>query len=177
MSYATYDLIMEHEMDLKHALSGYQAIRDRIIALESSIDDETLADTLEGMTDLHEVVAAIVRSALIDEALAEGLKSHINRLQERLQRLNQRGAARRQIAREAMVEVDLKRITAPDFTITVRPGSPALVVTDERTIPSTYWTSREPRLDRISLLNDLKRGMVVEGATLSNPAPMLSVRV
>jgi hypothetical protein len=69
-----------------------------------------------------------------------------------------------------MLEVDLKKITAPDFTISVRPSSPSLVVTNEGTIPQAYWQPRDPRLDRLGLLNDLKRGVVVEGAALSNPA-------
>ena len=164
-------------MDLTHSLTTYRTIRDRIIALEADIDEETLADTLEGLTDLHEVMAAVVRSALVDEALAEGLKGHIETLQKRLRRLTDRASARRQIARDAMVEVDIRKIAAPDFTVSVRPGSPALVVTDEGAIPAPYWQPREPRLDRLGLLNDLKRGTPVAGAALSNPEPVLSVRV
>jgi hypothetical protein len=34
---------------LTHSLTIYQAIRERIIALEADIDEETLADTLEGL--------------------------------------------------------------------------------------------------------------------------------
>jgi hypothetical protein len=30
-----------------------------------------------------------------------------------------------------MVELDLKKITAPDFTVSIRPGLPALLVLDE----------------------------------------------
>lgn len=76
-----------------------------------------------------------------------------------------------------MLEVDLKKITAPDFTVSVRPGAPALVVTEESSIPESYWVSRESRLDRLGLLNDLKRGVPVTGASLTNPMPVLSVRV
>ena len=162
---------------LAHSLTSYQVIRERIIALESHIDEMTLADTLEGLTDLHDVVAAIVRSALLDEALAEGLRGHVTTLQERLRRLNERASARRQIARDAMIEVDIRKIVAPDFTLSVRRGSPALVVLDEGAVPATYWEPREPRLDRLGLLNDLKKGVPVEGAKLSNPEPILSVRV
>lgn len=72
---------------VSHSLTIYSAIRDRILAFEPDLDEQTLADTLEGVTDLQEVIAAIVRSALIQEAYAEGLKGHIGRLQERLQRL------------------------------------------------------------------------------------------
>ena len=162
---------------LTHSLAAYRVIRDRIIALEADIDEETLADTLEGLTDLHEVVAAVVRSALVDEALAEGLKGHIEILQQRLRRLSERANAQRTIARDAMIEVDIRKITAPDFTVSVRPGTPALVVTEEGVIPEPYWQPREPRLDRLGLLNDLKKGVAVAGAALSNPMPVLSVRV
>ena len=162
---------------LTHSLSVYQTIRDRIIALEADIDEATLADTLEGLTDIHEVLAAIVRSALLDEALAEGLKGHVQRLQERLQRLTERGAERRRIARDAMVEVDIRKIAAPDFTVSVRSGSPSLQVVDEGAIPEPYWEAREPRLNRAGLLADLKRGVEVPGTHLSNPEPVLTVRV
>jgi hypothetical protein len=162
---------------LSHSLGVYQTVRERIIALEADIDETTLADTLEGLTDIHEVLAAIVRSALLDEALAEGLKGHIQRLQERLQRLTERGAARRQIARDAMVEVDIRKIAAPDFTVSVRAGSPSLQVVDEAVIPGSYWEAREPRLNRAEVLADLKRGLDIPGTHLSNPEPVLSVRV
>ena len=117
------------------AINNYQLLRDRILALERGIDEDTLADTLEGITDLNEVVAAIVRSALFDEALVDGLKTYIATLQERAARISERAAERRRIARDAMIEVDLKSIKAPDFTLSLRTGSPALVVLDEGAIP------------------------------------------
>ena len=162
---------------LTPSMTAYRSIRDRIIALEADVDEQHACRHARGCTDLHELVAAVVRSALIDEALAEGLKGHIETLQGRLRRLTERADARRQIARDAMIEVDLKKITAPDFTVSVRPGTPALVVTEEKSIPEPYWLAREPRLDRLGLLNDLKKGVAVSGATLSNPMPVLSVRV
>ena len=159
------------------SLVTHHSIRDRILTVEPDLDEQTLADTLEGLTDLNEMIAAVARAALTYEALAEGLKSHITRLQDRLQRFLRRAEACRQIARDAMVEADLKTLRVPDFTLSVRVGNPGLVLTDERTVPSEYWRPEAPRLDRAGLLNDLKRGIVVEGATLSNPAPVLSVRI
>lgn len=162
---------------LTHSLTIYQTIRERIIALEADIDEETLADTLEGLTDLHEVIAAVARSALVDEALVAGLKGHIQNLQDRLRRLTERAASRRRIARDAMLEVDVRKITAPDFTLSVRSGSPAIAVIDEAAIPNAYWKPRDPTLDRAGLLSDLKAGVPIAGAALSNPEPVLSVRV
>jgi hypothetical protein len=75
-----------------------------------------------------------------------------------------------------MVELDPKKITAPDFTVSIRPGMPALLVFDEAAVPSIYWEPRDPRLDRQGLLSDLKGGAGINGVALSNPEPVLSVR-
>jgi hypothetical protein len=162
------------QLDL--AAITYRAIRDRIRAEDLHIDEQTLADTVEGLTDLHEIVTAIVRAALADGALATGLKGRIAEMQDRLDRLQDRAAKRRQIAKDVMVELDLKKITAPDFTVSIRPGLPHLLVLDEAAVPSIYWEPRDPRLDRQALLNDLKDGADITGVALSNPEPILSVR-
>ena len=160
-----------------HSVHIYRTIRERIVALDDSIDEGTLADTVEGLTDIHEVLAAVVRFALVDEGLAEGLKGLIQRLQERLQRLAERAVERRRIARDAMTEAEIKKVVAPDFTISLRPGPPTLVVVDEGAIPDPYWEPREPRLNRAGLIAALKTGAAIPGSHLSNPEPVLSVRV
>ena len=163
-------------MSFDFAAITYRAIRDRIRAQDPQIDEQTLADTVDGLTDLHEIVAAIVRAALADEALATGLKGRIAEMQDRLDRLQDCAAKRRQIAKDVMVELDLKKITAPDFTVSIRPGMPSLLVLDEAAVPSIYWQPSAPRLNRQGLLSELKEGAGIKGVALSNPEPVLSVR-
>lgn len=158
------------------AAISYRSLRDRLRAEDPQIDEQTLADTVEGLTDLHEIVTAIIRSALTDEALVTGLKCRIADMQGRLDRLQDRASKRRQIAKDVMVELDLKKITAPDFTVSIRPGTPALLMLDEAAVPSIYWEPREPRLNRQELLSELKEGAEIEGVALSNREPVLSVR-
>ena len=161
---------------LTFAATTYRAVRERVRALDPELDEQTLADTVEGLTDLHEILAAIVRAALADEALATGLKGRITEMQERLERLQERATKRRQVVKDTMIELDLKKLTAPDFSASIRPGMPALLVIDEQAVPSIYWEPREPRLDRQGLLTELKQGAEITGVTLSNPEPVLSVR-
>jgi hypothetical protein len=163
-------------MKLEFAAINYRSIRDRIREQDPQLDEQTLADTVEGLTDLHEIVTAIIRSALADEALATGLKCRIADMQGRLDRLQDRASKRRQIAKDVMVELDLKKITAPDFTVSIRPGLPSLLVLDEAAVPSIYWQPSDPRLKRHELLGELKAGVEIQGVSLSNPEPVLSVR-
>ena len=164
-------------MNLAFATIAYRAIRDRIRSEDPMIDEQTLADTVEGLTDMHEILAAIIRSALTDEALATGLKTRVSEMQERLERFQDRASKRRQIAKDVMLELDIKKITAPDFSVSIRPGLPALQVLDEAAVPSIYWQPSAPRLKRQELLSELKTGTEIEGVALSNPEPVLSVRV
>jgi hypothetical protein len=155
----------------------YIAIRERLRAADPTLDEQTLADTVEGLTDVHDILTAILRAALEDEAMATGLKVRIADMEDRLGRLQDRAAKRRQIVKEAMTELEIKKLQAPDFTASLRPGFPSLVVLNENDIPSIYWEPRDPKLDRATLIADLKQGRDVGGASLSNPEPVLSVRV
>lgn len=105
-----------------------------------------------------------------------GLEGRIAEMQARLDRLQDRAAKRRQIVKDVMVELDLKKINAPDFTVSIRPGTPSLLVIDEAAVPSIYWEPREPRLNRQGLVADLKQGAEITGVALSNPEPVLNVR-
>ena len=157
-------------------LSKYRVASERLLAGFPLIDEETLRDTLEGITDLHEMIAAVIRSALVDEALQAGLRGHLDNMKERLSRLEVRSSKKRELALHAMSEVGLAKLEQPDFTASIRAGSPALVIVSEQTIPETYWLPQPPKLDRQGLLGELKQGAAVPGAELSNPKPVLMVR-
>jgi hypothetical protein len=163
-------------MNLEFSAIHYRTIRDRIQAQDPQIDEQTLADTVEGLTDVHEIISAIIRAALSDEALVLGLKCRILDMQGRLDRLQDRATKRRQIAKDVMVELDLKKLNAPDFTASIREGMPSLIVLNDDAVPSIYWQPSEPRLKRQELACELKQGAEIEGVALSDPEPILSVR-
>jgi hypothetical protein len=122
------------------------------------------------------MIAAVIRSALVDEALHAGLRSRLEDMRQRLARLEERGAKKRQLALEAMTEVGLTKLQQPDFTASARVGLPCLVIIAEDAIPHPYWVPQPPKLDRQALLGELKRGTAIPGAQLSNSKPTLAVR-
>src|SRR5215471_16105366 len=130
---------------LKFETAKHQALKQRLMDNWPDCDEETLRDTLEGITDLHEMIAAVIRSALVDEALQGGLRSRIDEMKRRLVRLEERGAKKRQLALEAMSEVGLGKLEQPDFTACVRAGVASLIVVSEDLIPETYWVPQLPR--------------------------------
>ena len=157
-------------------IAKYQLLKERLIAEFPTSDAETLTDTLEGISDLKEMLAAVVRSSLFDHALAKGLKERIETMRERLEGLAFRAEKKRELALAAMEEVGLKSLQEPDFTASLRPCPPHLVVLSEEQIPQAFWIPQAPRLDRQTILTRLKRGEEVQGASLSNPALTLAVR-
>ena len=156
--------------------SQHKEFRRRLLLDDPDLDERTLADTLEGLTDLHEILAAVIREVLFDEALCSGLKQRIDQMEERQHRLDNQAAKRRQLVREVMVENDIKKLVDPEFTVSIRAGTASVVVVDEFAIPNKFWEPREPRLDKQRVWNELKGGADIPGVMLSNPEPVMSVR-
>ena len=129
---------------LRIEVSKYQLLKERLLENCSTIDEETLVDTLEGITDLNEMIAAVIRSALVDEALQAGLRSRLEEMRQRLARLEERGAKKRQLALDAMCDVGLKKLEQPDFTASARAGMPPLIIMSKTKFPATIGCRSHP---------------------------------
>src|SRR5687767_13022464 len=122
-------------MRLEGEFNRYTELRRRLLEADPEIDERTLADTLEGTTDLREAIAAVIRSALDDEALIKALEARLENMKARLTRLEARAEKKREIALAAMEEADIERILEPDLTISIRAVSPGVVITNQAVIP------------------------------------------
>ncbi len=162
---------------LRSEVSHYLILGDQLKALYQDIDDETLRDTLEGISDLPELIKAVVRSSLEDEVLIVALKQRIEDMQERLARFRTRFEKKRGLACWAMTSADIDKILADDFSLSLRRGPARLEITDEQKIPEEFFVPQPPRLDRAGLISVLKRGDVVPGTILVNGEMHIAVRV
>lgn len=163
-------------LSLPESLSEHEYLRKWLQDEFPEADDETLADTLEGLSSLPEALAAVIRAYLEDLSLAAALGQRISDMQERLGRFEARAERKRALVTQVMERAELKKLQEPDFTVSLRAVTPGVVVSDEAQIPADYWKPQAPKLDRKGLLASLNAGQVVPGATLGNGGTTISVR-
>ena len=159
-----------------HELTHHRYLRERLEATFPDADEETLRDTLEGLSNLPEMIAAVVRSELEDKALAKGLRGRIGEMEDRLGRFEERAGKKREMAREAMERADIQKITEPDFTVSLRSVQPPLVIVEEKEIPEEFWRPQPAKLDRQRLRLALASSKGVPGAVFGNAGRTLTVR-
>jgi hypothetical protein len=162
---------------LATSISRLALLRDALLERYPEIDDETLRDTLEGLTDFSDMIAVMIRSAIEDAAMAKGLKGLLEELRGRLERLERRADKKRELAQEAMEQGGYEKLTQPDFTASLRQNRPTLTIIDEAAIPEDFWLPQPPKLSRTELRDALERGVAVPGALLGNATRSLSVRI
>ena len=153
----------------------HKAWRERLLADDPDIDEQTLADTLEGLTDLSDMLRATVRAALDDEDHVARLKIRIEVLKERMHRFDARSDRRRRSVATLMDDAGIKKLVAEDFTASVVMRAPGLVIVDEAEIPQEYF-KMVPTLDKTRLKTALKDGAAIPGAALGNAWSSLTVR-
>ena len=162
---------------LNSEVAKYQFITGELQTRYADIDDETLRDTLEGISDLPDMIKEIVRSSLDDDTIIGALKLRIGDMQDRLERIKHRTEKKREIACWAMGAAQLDRLMAEDFSVSLRQGPPRLEIVDETQLPEEFFVPVVPRIDRSGLLIRLKQGECIAGTALIEGQPHISVRV
>jgi hypothetical protein len=69
----------------------------------------------------------------------------------------------------------IKKRETPAGTISLRTVPPSVIVQEEADIPTQFWKPQPPALDKKALLDFLKNGNKVPGATLSNGSVTTSI--
>ena len=115
-----------------HQLTHHRYLRERLEAAFPDADEETLMDTLEGMTSLTDSLAELLRSSQEDQSLASALRGRMSDMQERCGRFEERARKKRELVCTVMEEAELKKLMEPDFTVSLRPArAPLIAHSDE----------------------------------------------
>lgn len=163
------------ERTLAKQMAAAAALRESMAAVLGD-DAETMRDTIEGETGLHEAIASVLGLMREDEILMLGLSGMIATLEGRKHRLEERTKRCRAAIEQAMSIGELTRLDLPDASLTLKRVPPNVEITDEAKVPAEFWKAQDPKLDRSALKAALKEGRAVEGATLGNGSITIQVR-
>lgn len=161
------------------AAEEYLRIREALLHdyPELADDIETLADTLDGLTSAQDIVRSLVRGSIADKAAAYAVGGLIDDYTARKHRLEDRAERRREAALRLMQRMEVRKITAPEATISVRAVPPKLDVYDEGALPETAWDYKTVRqLNKVRVKASLEAGEAVPGARLTNGGECINVR-
>ena len=161
--------------DIRREIEAATILREQIATLAGG-DEDFVRDVIEGETDLHEIMAALVADDAVDAALVAGMKAVAEGLAVRKDRIEKRIEVRRALIASGLEIAGLPKLETPAGTASVKPVPPKVIVTDESLIPAAFWKASDPKLDKKALAAALKDKREIAGATLSNGSVTLEIR-
>jgi hypothetical protein len=155
------------------------AIRARVnemLASDPDADEAALLRIVENeVPHMDDVVRALVFSIEAAEIMEAGCVQRIQVLNNRKARYARKIETYRGLLFAVLDAAGQSGWKAPEFTVSVTPGRPGVVITDEAALPDAFFAVKKtPNKSLIKAV--LEEGEVVPGAELSNGLPTLTVR-
>jgi hypothetical protein len=119
-------------------------------------DEELIRDTIEGQTNLREILADMAQADGEDDALVDGLAAYIKKMQDRKARIEHRSDIRRSLMAVAMEVAELPKLETAAGTISRKAVAPKVVVVEEADLPPQFFAPQPPKLDKTALTRALK---------------------
>jgi len=151
------------------------------IALSNmDLDDQTIADTLEGLSGALEAkatnVAYFVRNL---EATAEQIKLAEKQMADRRKAMENRAERIREYLKANMEVAGITQIECPHFKLSIKKNPPSVVIDAESQIPADYMTvpvAPPQAPDKKLIAAALKDGFEVPGCHLETGKTRLDIR-
>lgn len=141
-------------------------------------DEDVFLDTLDGETDVLDILDAEIAGLRDDEALAEAIKSQETGLRARRERIEMRADAHKRNLRLLLSHAGLKKAERPAATVSLRPGSMSVRILNEADIPTQLMREKITRSpDKAAIKAQIEAGVDVPGAELARGEDTISVRV
>lgn len=156
-------------------------LRDAQVLIEQirtiAEDDETLVlDTIEGQTNILELIALVDAAEFEDQANLTAIGAFIEKLGARKDRIKKRIDMKRAVLANALNMIGKKKHETPLGTISISQKPVIAIVTDEAEIPARFWKPQPPTLDKAALNAAIKANETIPGATESNGGITISIR-
>ena len=152
-----------------YVLAGeYQEAAQRLS--DTDLDEQTIADTLEGLRGDLEVkatnVAMVVRNM---QATADAIKQAEQDMKRRREAIEHRAERLERYLLDNMKATGISRIDSPYMVVSIHKSPPRVVIDAESQLPAVYWRQKPappPEPDKEAIKQAIKEGAEVPGAHL-----------
>jgi hypothetical protein len=160
------------------AMSTIEELRTEHGQVFSQDDDETLLASLaEEGVDVNQIIRRLVRAGLDAKASAAAADQRIDDLTARRDRFRRQAEKYRETVKSVMQELGLRNFPDAEFSLSLSPGQPKVIVTDESKLSDQFVTVTVTRTpDKVMIKQALYDNGEVPGAILTNPGFVLTVR-
>jgi len=141
--------------DLEKEIEATRVLREQLGALCEG-DPEFLHDSIEGETNLFEVISALAAADGEDDALIQALDEYIKKLKARKDRIEHRQETRRAMMANALEIAEQRTLETAAGTVTRKFVAPKLIIIEESEIPSKFFEPQPPKLDKTELARYLR---------------------
>ena len=184
-------------IDPNKEAAAVKALLESIAAVDAE-DDQLVLDMIEGETRFLDLIDALLLRRAESLGHVEGLDKAIATLEARQARFKARAESAKALIEQALTLADLPKLERPAATLTMSARAPSLIVTEESAVPSRFWRTPDPVLDKKAVTAALReRRKAIEslpedpearaaalaaipedipGVELSNAAPTLTIR-
>lgn len=128
-------------------------------------------------TEIENKGAGIIQVVRSIEADVDAVKNEIDRL-TKIKRTKENNVKRlREYVKICMEQMEVKKLETPVGNLTLRKGVSSLKIDDESKLPDKYLeVVQSYKVDKDLLKSDLKSGMQIDGAYMSEPGTSLMIK-
>jgi hypothetical protein len=145
---------------------------------ELAEDDELRLDSIDGQTDIKDVVSRLLEAIGEASAHVDGLNTYLERVEQRRDRKKASVAALRSLVLRLMATANRDKLPLPVGTVSVHPGRKSVSITDLEAIPQGYFKIVSTKqADKEAIRKRLEAGEFIPGAALVTGENVLTVRV
>ena len=139
---------------------------------EMDLDEQTVADTLDGLSGDLEVKATNVAMFTRNlEATAEAIKGAESQMAARRNAIEKRAERLRQYLKAQMERTGIQKIESPYLLLAIRNNPPSVHIEAPELIPASFMRTPPPppaEIDKKAISEALKAGLDVPGARLKS---------
>ena len=162
---------------LERAISAWQQLRAELVDDEELFADEAvIATTLHeaGVDDARDLLSMLIDATVWADRRADEAKAIADEFTARRKRYEANSEKFRDLIQQFMAAMPTRKHAGRFARASIAAAPPSVLVTDEQLIPNEYFKV-ERTLRRSDVLSDLKVGVVIDGAQLSNGGETLRI--